>query len=56
MFESKQDLAEWAIDQFNKYGIKQPEIFTEQEINDACPAVPSWAVKQHVEERDIKND
>ena len=56
MFESKQDLTEWAIEQFNKYGIRQPETYTEQEIKDACPEVPSWAIKQHIQKRDVKND
>ena len=56
MFKTKQDLTEWAIDQFNKYGIRQPETYTEQEIKDACPEVPSWSIKQHVQERDNNDD
>ena len=34
MFNTRQDLTEWAIEQFNKYGIRQPETYTEQEIKD----------------------
>ena len=51
MFNTRQDLTEWATEQFNKYGIRQPETYTEQEIKDACPEVPSWAVTEHVEKR-----
>ena len=46
MFNTRQDLTEWAIDQFNKYGIRQPETYTEQEIKDTCPEVPSWFIKK----------
>ena len=35
MFNTRQDLTEWAIEQVNKYGIRQPETYTEQEIKDA---------------------
>jgi len=56
MFNTKKELTEWAIEQFNKYGIRQPETYTEQEIQDACPEIPNWFVKQHVQERDNKND
>lgn len=55
MFNTKQELTDWALEQFNKYGIRQPEILTEQEIKDACPNVPSWFVEQHVQEKDKEN-
>tara|TARA_A200000159_G_scaffold159563_1_gene178362 strand:- start:94 stop:276 length:183 start_codon:yes stop_codon:yes gene_type:complete len=48
MFNTKQDLTEWAIEQFNKYGIRQPETYTEQEVKDACPEVPSWFTKKPI--------
>ena len=54
MFNTRQDLTEWATEQFNKYGIRQPETYTEQEIKDACPEVPSWAVTEHVDKRKIQ--
>mgnify|MGYP001160117399 FL=1 len=46
MFKTKEDLTHWALDQFNKYGIRQPETYTEQEIKDACPEVPSWFINK----------
>jgi len=46
MFNNKDELTTWAIEQFNKYGIRQPETLTEQEIKDACPEVPSWFTKK----------
>ena len=55
MFNTRQDLTEWTIEQFNKYGIRQPEIYTEQEIKDVCPEVPSWAITKHVKKRNINN-
>jgi|TARA_B100001094_G_scaffold38962_1_gene33360 hypothetical protein len=54
MFNTRQDLTEWAIEQVNKYGIRQPETYTEQEIKDACLEVPSWAITKHVEKRNIQ--
>ncbi len=53
MFNTRQDLTEWAIEQVNKYG-RQPETYTEQEIKDACLEVPSWAITKHVEKRNIQ--
>ena len=54
MFNTRQDLTEWAIEQVNKYSIRQPETYTEQEIKDACLEVPSWAITKHVEKRNIQ--
>ena len=51
---TKTDIAAWALDQITKYGIRQPETYTEQEIKDACPEVPSWAITKHVEKRKIQ--
>jgi hypothetical protein len=51
-FKSKKDLTDWAIDQFNKYGIRQPETYTEQELIDLNPAVPVDFIKRHVRDRD----
>lgn len=56
MFKTKDDLTHWALEQFNKYGIRQPGTLTEKDIKDGCPEVPSWAITQHVEERDNKDD
>ena len=48
MFKKKEDLTVWAIEQFNKYGIRQPETLTEQEIKDACPEVPEFIANPHI--------
>ena len=42
MFKKKEDSTVWAVEQFNKYGIRQPETLTEQEPKDACPEVPEF--------------
>jgi hypothetical protein len=51
-FTSKKDLTDWAMDQFNKYGIRQPGTYTEQELIDLNPTVPVDFIKQHVRDRD----
>lgn len=38
---TKTDIAAWALDQITKYGIRQPETYTEQELKDLNPEVPS---------------
>lgn len=50
-FKNKQDLTDWAMDQFNKYGIRQPDTYTEQELIDLNPTVPVDFIKQHVRDR-----
>ena len=54
MFNTRQDLTEWTIEQFNLYGIGQPGVYTEQEIKDVCPEVASWAITKHVNKRNIQ--
>ncbi len=54
MFKTKEDAASWALDQFNKYGIRQSDSFTEDEIAEACPEVPRSVIKRHVQQRDNK--
>ena len=50
-FKNKQDLTDWAMYQFNKYGIRQPDTYTEQELIDLNPTVPVDFIKQHVRDR-----
>jgi hypothetical protein len=50
-FKNKKDFTEWAHDQFHKYGIRQPDMYTEQELIDLNPAVPVGFIKQHVKAR-----
>lgn len=52
MFNTKDDLADWALGQFKKYGIRQPDTYTADEIADACPEIPRQAINQHVLQRD----
>lgn len=51
-FKNKTDFEDWAFDQFNKYGIRQPNTYSEQELIDLNPAVPINFIKQHVKNRD----
>ena len=38
---TKDELAEWGLSQMKKYGIKQPETYTQEELKEVCPKVPS---------------
>lgn len=38
---TKDELAEWGLNQMKKYGIRQPEAYTKQELKEVCPEVPS---------------
>jgi len=51
-FNTKEDLTEWAYDQFNKYSVRRPESYTEQELIDLNPTVPVEFIKEHVRKRD----
>ena len=35
-FKNKDEVADWALDQLNKYGIRHPDTYTADEIADAC--------------------
>lgn len=50
-FKNKKDFTKWAHDQFHKYGIRQPDTYTEQELIDLNPAVHVGFIKQHVKDR-----
>jgi len=47
-FKNKEDLTEWAYDQFNKFGVKLPETYSEQELIDLNPGVPVYFIKSHI--------
>jgi len=51
-FTNKQDLTDWAYEQFDKFNVKKPEDYTEQELIDLNPTVPVDFIKRHVKERD----
>jgi hypothetical protein len=52
-FKNRQEFEEWAYDQFVRYGIRQPDTYTEQELIDLNPAVPVDFIKKHVKDRDM---
>jgi hypothetical protein len=52
-FKNRADFEQWAFDQFNRYGIRQPDTYSEQELTDLNPAVPVVFIKQHVKNRDM---
>jgi hypothetical protein len=53
-FNNKEDITEWAMVQINKYGIRHPDTFTENEIAYACPEIPMQVIKNHVHHCDIE--
>lgn len=51
-FKNKAEFETWAYDQFIKYGIRQPDTYSEQELINLNPAVPVDFINQHVKNRD----
>jgi hypothetical protein len=51
-FKNRKEFEEWAFDQFNRYGIRQPDTYSEQELIDLNPSVPVDFIRQHVKKRD----
>ena len=51
-FKTKQDFTDWAYDQFDKYNVRKPESYSEQELIDLNPSDPVYFIKQHVKKRD----
>lgn len=51
-FRNRKEFEDWAYDQFNRYGIRQPDTYSEQELIDLNPAVPVNFIRQHVKKRD----
>tara|TARA_B110000240_G_scaffold189654_1_gene229896 strand:+ start:1104 stop:1277 length:174 start_codon:yes stop_codon:yes gene_type:complete len=47
-FNNKDEVADWALNQMNKYGIRHPDTYTADEIADACPEIPRQFINQHV--------
>ena len=46
--DSKKELAEWALNQFAKYGVKQPDTYTAEELKYLNPGVPVDFIDRHV--------
>ena len=53
-FKNKEELAKWALNQFTKYGIKQPDTYTAAELKYLSPGVPTNFIDQHVAKRNNK--
>jgi hypothetical protein len=39
-FKTRDDVSTWALGMMNKYGIKDPSCYTQQEVQDLNPEVP----------------
>ena len=46
--KSKEELTEWALNQFTKYGVKQPDTYTAEELKYLNPGVPVDFIDRHV--------
>jgi hypothetical protein len=51
-FKNRQEFEEWAYDQFRRYGIRQPDTYSEDELIDLNPSVPVDFIRDHVKNRD----
>lgn len=49
-FKTKKEFEQWAFNLFDKYGIRHPDTYSEQEKAEACPNVPTkgdlWQKKE----------
>jgi hypothetical protein len=52
VFKNRKEYADWAYTQFDKYNVRKPETYTEQELIDLNPGVPVSFIRQHVKDRD----
>jgi hypothetical protein len=50
-FKNKKEMTDWAYEQFDKFGVRKPESYTEQELINLNPSVPVDFIKQHVKNR-----
>jgi hypothetical protein len=51
-FKDKQDLTDWAYQQFKQFNVPLPETYSADEIKQFCPDIPADFIERHVEERD----
>lgn len=54
MFKNRKAYTEWALDLLDKYGVKDPDTYTTDEIKHYNPNISEWFVDQHVANRDKK--
>ena len=52
--KSKEELTEWALNQFTKYGVKQPDTYTAEELKYLNPGVPVDFIDRHVAKQLLK--
>ena len=52
--KNKKEITEWALDQFTKYGVKQPDTYTADELKYLNPGVPTDFIDRHVAKRKRK--
>ena len=55
MKKTTDELADWALDQFDKFGVRRPETYSAEELKYLNPSVPADFIDQHVKARDNEN-
>lgn len=56
MFKTKQEATEWSLDLMKKYGIRNPNSYSEKELRALNPDIPKQFIKNHVEKRKEKTN
>lgn len=51
-FRDRAEFEAWAYEQFNKYGIRQPDTYSQEELIELNPGVPVDFIRNHVKKRD----
>ena len=49
--KSKKEIADWAYEQFDIYGVRKPETYIAEELKYLTPDVPSDFIDEHVWKR-----
>ena len=52
--KSREERTEWALDQLTKYGVRQPDTYTADELKYLNPGVPADFIDQHIAKRNKK--
>ena len=50
--KTKQEFTDWAYEQFDKYGVREPETYTAEELKYLSPDIPTDFIDEHVKARD----
>lgn len=51
-FKNRAEFEAWAYEQFDKYGIRQPNTYSQEELIELNPGVPVDFIRNHVKKRD----